>query len=63
MKIHYLTNGWQMWYDIYVRVWYAARFDVEGNQLCDVLDSYDRPGIESQIASANTELLPSSRSI
>jgi len=45
MKIYKLTDGIEYWYDNSYKTWYAAKFDAEGNQIGDSINSYQKADI------------------
>lgn len=49
MKTYNAANGWQYWYDSSPgqRVWYAAKFDAEGNQISYSINAYSKADIIS----------------
>jgi hypothetical protein len=61
MKITTLTNGWQYWYDRSVRVWVAAKFDAEGNQITDCIYAGSKREILQDIQVSNQGYIMSNK--
>lgn len=52
MKI-YTKDDWQYWYDRSYRCWFAARYDLQGNQLGDSIFAYSKKQLELYIDMEN----------
>lgn len=50
MKTYKTKSGWQYWFDANAgQVWYAAKFDENGNQIGDAINAHSRKQIKQAI--------------